>query len=417
MTAKGVEASEQRPIRIFISYSHDSPGNSDRVLSLTQQLRHDGLEAAIDQFSPFPKQGWIRWMERQLNEADFTLCVCTKEYRISFDGLDTGPAGKGVNWEGQTISQFIYEARGNNVRFIPVLFAGQEEADVIPRALKPYTHFVLDRQYDELFRLLTNQPAVSPAPRGPLRTLPVISAGVPDMALQLDAARAIESRMQMIAAGPGVGADAALDQLERMAGPTASGATTETVIRQLVSYISALDTSSTYPWALRLFRGRVVQALIRLSNGKLNTYFSGRALSGVDLATFDFRGADLSGVDFSGSFMIECDFRGVTLSRSTFADCRIRNVRFDNAFLYDVDFSRADWFNSLGLTAPQLAACQVGTLMKCPATEREMHDYLAQNYGIPFSSWSPQVQEDLRQAWAEYLKPGGLADATAWSHP
>jgi hypothetical protein len=402
-------------IRVFISYSHVSGNDSARVLSLAQRLRRDGLEAIIDQFVPFPREGWIRWMGRQLDEADFTLCVCTEKYRVSFDGLGSGPAGKGVNWEGQMVSQCIYDDRGNNYRFIPVLFEGQDGTRVVPRALKPYTCFVLDRQYDELYRLLTNQPAVSPEPRGPLRELAVISPGVPDTPLPLDAAYQVDTRMRMIAAGPGGTAEAALDELERMVGYGDGKTSAETAIRQMVSYITALDTSSTYPTEERVLRANVIRALIRLSGGKLNKYLPGRALSGVDLAMFDFRGADLSDVDFSGSFMIECDFREVILRRARFAGCCVRNVRFDGAVLDGADFTQADWFNSLGLNGPQLAACQTGSLMACPPTEAEMLAFLPQHYRFPFSSWGRRIQEELQDAWATYLSPGGLAsEVTRW---
>jgi len=143
-----------------------------------------------------------------------------------------------------------------------------------------------------------------------------------------------------------------------------------------------------------------------------------RALSRIDLALFDFRGTDMAGVNFAGSFMIECDFRGVDLSRSTFAACHIRNVRFDGAFLDAVDFSGADWFNALGLNAPQLSASQTSTLMRSPATEAEMLAFLDRSYAIPFSSWGWRVQQELRQTWATYLQPGGLAGEVAlWAEP
>jgi hypothetical protein len=216
MTKPPIGLPSQRPVRVFISYSHDSQGHSDRVLSLAQRLRHDGLDAMLDQFVPFPKEGWTRWMVRQLDEADFTICVCTEGYRASFDGRGGDSSGLGVNWEGQTVSQYVYDNRGDNLRFIPVVFEGQDGTSVIPRALKPYTYFLLDRQYDELYRLLTNQPAVSPLPCGTVRELSVISPGVPDTPLPLDVVHSIENRIRMIAAGPGGTSETALDELERM---------------------------------------------------------------------------------------------------------------------------------------------------------------------------------------------------------
>jgi hypothetical protein len=403
----------QSVVRVFISYRHDQRGTPECVLNLAQQLRQDGLDAVIDQFVPFPKEGWVRWMQRQLAESNFTICVCTKEYCASFESLDDSAEGRGANWEGQMIAQYIYDAKGENSKFIPVMFAGGDESSVIPLALKPYTRFVLNRQYDELYRLLANRPTVFPVPLGPMRALRVVSPGVPQTALSLDAANGLESRIRVIAAGPGQDADEALDELERMAVSAESGAVSDAVISQLVSYISALDTSSTYPQAERKFRNRVIQAMIRMTDGRLNLCFTDQALSGVDLALFDFRKADLSGIDFSGSFMIECDFRDADLRQASFAGCSIRNARFAGASLDEADFSRADWFNSLDLTRAQLAACRTRTLMKCPATEQELFSYLDQNYGLPFSSWSRRVQEELRRTWAEYLRPGGLADEAA----
>lgn len=193
---------------------------------------------------------------------------------------------------------------------------------------------------------------------------------------------------------------------------------TDTIIRQLVSYISAIEASSTYRQDERLLRKRVVRTLIRLTDGKLNKYLSGQALSGIDLALFDFRGTDMADVDFSGSFMIECDFRGVNLSRSSFAGCRIRNVRFDDACLDGVDFTDADWFNALGLTASQFATSRISTLLASPVTEEELHAFLDQNYSFKFRSWGSRIQEELRHAWATYLQPGGLAGEVAhWAEP
>ena len=140
MTTPQTGAPPQRPVRVFISYSQDSPDHSARVLDLTQRLRCDGVDATIDRFAPFPKEGWTRWMGRQLDESDFTLCVCTENYRIRFDGLPEGRGRKGVNWEGQRIAQYIYDSCGENSRFIPVIFA-EDGPDVIPHTLRPYSYF------------------------------------------------------------------------------------------------------------------------------------------------------------------------------------------------------------------------------------------------------------------------------------
>jgi hypothetical protein len=402
----------KRPVRVFISYSHDSPDHSARVLDLAQRLRREGVDATIDRFVPFPKEGWRGWMDRQLEEADFTLCVCTEKYRIGFDDLPDRREGKGVFWEGWRITQSIHDNYGENSRFIPVVFA-EDGPDGIPRVLKAFNYFILYRQYDELYSLLTNQPAVSPEPLGPVRELPVISPGVPSAALSLDAADAIESRIRLIAAGPGEAADAALEQLEQMAESADDTSLADSIIGQLISYISALEASSTYPLDERRLRKKVVRTLGRITGGKLNNQLPEYALNGIDLALFDFRGADMSGVNFSGSFMIECDFRGVDLSGSSLADCRIRNARFEGALLAGVDFTNADWFNALGLNAFQIAASRTCTLRPSPATEEGLHAFLDESYAFKFGSWGPWIKQELGRAWATYVRPGVLAGDVA----
>jgi hypothetical protein len=63
--------------KVFISYSHDSEDHAARVLHLAQQLRHDGLECGIDQFiQSGPREGWPRWMQRQIEEAQYVLVIC-----------------------------------------------------------------------------------------------------------------------------------------------------------------------------------------------------------------------------------------------------------------------------------------------------------------------------------------------------
>ena len=60
----------------LISYSHDSPEHEARVLDLCNRLRARGIDAFVDQFLPgAPSEGWPLWMERQIEQRDFTLMV------------------------------------------------------------------------------------------------------------------------------------------------------------------------------------------------------------------------------------------------------------------------------------------------------------------------------------------------------
>ena len=90
---------DHKPIRVFITYSHDSDEHAQRVLDLAQRLRADGIDANIDQFLlGGPKEGWPRWMQHQVEEADFVLVVCTDTYKRRFEGKEQPGVGKGADW-------------------------------------------------------------------------------------------------------------------------------------------------------------------------------------------------------------------------------------------------------------------------------------------------------------------------------
>ena len=51
--------------KIFISYSHDSPEHSARVLSLAWALRNNGIDVELDQFHNEEIVDWPRWCNDQ----------------------------------------------------------------------------------------------------------------------------------------------------------------------------------------------------------------------------------------------------------------------------------------------------------------------------------------------------------------
>lgn len=86
--------------KVFISYSHDSPQHADRVLALSDRLRADGIDCHIDQYEISPPEGWPRWMNRQIERADFVLVVCTETYERRFKGEDETGKGLGAKMGG-----------------------------------------------------------------------------------------------------------------------------------------------------------------------------------------------------------------------------------------------------------------------------------------------------------------------------
>jgi hypothetical protein len=159
--------STQERTQVFISYSHDSREHMDRVLTLSNRLRADGVDCNIDQYEELPSEGWPRWMVNQIKDADFVLVVCTEEYERRFRGKEESGKGLGAQWEGAIITQEIYEAVARKPIFIPVLFSPDHSA-YIPIVLRGATHYNLDSEegYEALYRRLTNQPLLQKSERG-----------------------------------------------------------------------------------------------------------------------------------------------------------------------------------------------------------------------------------------------------------
>ena len=146
---------------VFISYSHDSDEHRQFVRGISDRLRADGLDCQIDQYiNGFPPEGWQRWMETQVEQADFVLLICTEKYLRRYRGLETD-GGRGVNFEGVVISQTLYDHYYRNTKFIPVL-PDNGELDHVPLPLKVFSTFTLPKQYTELYCLLTKQHATPP---------------------------------------------------------------------------------------------------------------------------------------------------------------------------------------------------------------------------------------------------------------
>ena len=161
------------PPKVFISYSHDTPEHVDRVLALANRLRDGGVGCDLDQYAPWPAEGWPRWTGRQIEGADYVLVVGTEVYQRRFKGEEAPGKGLGAQWEGAIITQELYEAAGDNSKFIPVLFS-PEDSKNIPHVLRGVQSYDLSSEggYEDLYRRLTNQPRVTKPELGKLVALP-----------------------------------------------------------------------------------------------------------------------------------------------------------------------------------------------------------------------------------------------------
>lgn len=160
------------PLKVFISYSHDSPKHMKRVRLLSDKLREEGVDCTIDQYVMSPSEGWPRWMQNRIEEAHFVLVVCTEVYYERVRGISADSRGLGAIWEGQLITQELYESAGRNLKFIPVIFT-EKDVSFIPSFLRSVTRYNLEdnRDYKKLYRHLTNQPSVLVPKLGEIKKL------------------------------------------------------------------------------------------------------------------------------------------------------------------------------------------------------------------------------------------------------
>jgi SEFIR domain/TIR domain len=168
--------------KVFISYAHPSELTQkrellDRVLALADSLRRNGIDAIIDQYEVSPSEGWPRWMQTQVTEADFVLIVCTEEYNRRFQGNEAHSTGRGATWESGIIIQELYDAQGQNSKFIPIILC-VDDSDFIPTPLRGVSRYELtefrldtDNGYTDLYRHLTNQPDTPLTPLGSIVNL------------------------------------------------------------------------------------------------------------------------------------------------------------------------------------------------------------------------------------------------------
>jgi hypothetical protein len=159
--------------KVYISYTHDSQEQMERVLDLSNLLRSKGIDCIIDQYVESPAIGWLRWMWAEIEIADFVLIICTKEYLRRFQCKEDYKDGRFTEWEGGIIIQELSD--GENSKFIPIVFR-DEDVQFIPTPLRNNTYYKIHTTEgnDLLYCDLTNQP-----PKPPFETLPPVKTRKP----------------------------------------------------------------------------------------------------------------------------------------------------------------------------------------------------------------------------------------------
>jgi hypothetical protein len=161
--------------RVFISYSHDSPGHSQAVREFADCLRRHGHDAWIDQYAQDPDQGWPRWMAQQIEQAEFVLIVPTAPYLRRWNGQEAPGAGLGATWEGLLLTNQLYLNHGS-AKGMRCVLVGDARVEHIPNVLQGHTYFAADAgtgcsKLDRYLRKLP--PTAEPPPLAPLT--PIVS--------------------------------------------------------------------------------------------------------------------------------------------------------------------------------------------------------------------------------------------------
>ncbi len=151
---------QNKPIEVFISYSHDSEQHKSHVKKLADRLKNDGIYCILDQDfeNKSPEEGWASLTERKISEADYVLIVCTEIYYNRIRGKIKSDEGRGVKWEFDLIRKLIYTDDSQYHRLIPVLFSKNDE-EYIPDRLSDLPHYSPDSkaEYKKMFKRISGQ--------------------------------------------------------------------------------------------------------------------------------------------------------------------------------------------------------------------------------------------------------------------
>ena len=166
-----------RPVRVFISYAHESEAHAEAVRDLWVLLRTNGVDARLDRVAAQRRQDWSLWMMDQVRAADYVVVVASAAYKRRAEGRAGAGEGRGVQFEAALIRNAFYaDQRAGVGRFVPVVLPGQSVEDV-PDFLTPATTTVYSVSeftaagVEALVRLVTAQPAEVEPALGPVPVL------------------------------------------------------------------------------------------------------------------------------------------------------------------------------------------------------------------------------------------------------
>jgi hypothetical protein len=176
---------DQRPVRVWVSYAHESEHHKDQVLAFCELLRRNNIDADLDQWNTSRRQDWYLWLLAEIRSADYVIVVASSAYKRAGDG-DAAPGDhRGVQSEAALLRELLHGDRATWLpRLLPVVFP-ELSVDDIPLFLQPRTadHYPITEfttaGAENLLRLLTGQPSVVRPPLGATPFLPPRSLTYP----------------------------------------------------------------------------------------------------------------------------------------------------------------------------------------------------------------------------------------------
>jgi hypothetical protein len=122
------EINDEKPPKVFISYSHDTPIHKKWVGELASKLMDSGVEVLLDQWEIDLGDDIPKFMEKSVIEANCVLMICTEAYvRKADDGKG------GVGYEAMIVTGELVKDLGTS-KFVPIIRQENNTA-VLPRSM------------------------------------------------------------------------------------------------------------------------------------------------------------------------------------------------------------------------------------------------------------------------------------------
>ena len=152
------------PPSAFISYSWESDDHKTWVRNFAERLTRNGVNVRLDQWQIIPGQSLTQFMEAEVDNCDFVLVICTKDYCRK----SVTRAG-GVGYEQQIITGNIVAGTPRE-RIIPIVregdFRSGSDCSIPSQFRGVYAVDMrdgsdIDKEMELLLRALFKQPASS----------------------------------------------------------------------------------------------------------------------------------------------------------------------------------------------------------------------------------------------------------------